>query len=273
MSLARSAARPSNPGRAPMPRIPSTTRSARPSCPRAVAASATRPPARRRAPRPPPCTRPEVSTASTRTPRAARRAPAHEASPPLLPGPTSSTTRRPYTPPVRRRSSPTTTLASADAARCIRAPSRRSAIAACSAARTASTACTLTSPPRASAGLGDHDGRGDAGVVAQRQMEGVDPQGLRTQGHGAGHIEVRSAVVRAVHGDVLPAEAHRRTQGLGERLLGGEPGGQRRGWKVTLGLGEEPLDEPGRAGQRLREALHVDDVDPDSDDHGVLTPP
>src|SRR5680860_697467 len=40
MSLARSAARPSNPGRAPMPRIPSTTRSARPSSPRAASALA-----------------------------------------------------------------------------------------------------------------------------------------------------------------------------------------------------------------------------------------
>src|SRR5690606_5341211 len=46
-----------------------------------------------------------------------------------------------------------------------------------------------------------------------------------------------------------------------------EPAGQRAQRQVLLGRGEHPVPQRGRPLQRLAEALDVDDVDADSDDH------
>ena len=99
-------------------------------------------PAARRAPRS--CTFDESSTASTAAPRRASIAPAHSASPPLSPAPTSSSTRAAYTEPSRSAIA----TASPVAARCISAPSGSRAISSASAARTCSTVCALRMRPR-----------------------------------------------------------------------------------------------------------------------------
>ena len=98
-----------SPAPAPRPTMPSTTRSAPATA--AVAAGTRPPPSRRpaaagRAQRGEPVgvRARESRTAVTRAPRRASRAPAHSASPPLLPPPTSRTTRRPVTPPACARS-------------------------------------------------------------------------------------------------------------------------------------------------------------------------
>ncbi len=137
---ARSATGPVNPGRPPIPRMPSTTRSYPDAAGGWWSASATnRPPAASRASRPAECGLPRQLTALTAAPRRASRAAANSASPPLLPGPTSTSTRAPYTAPRPPRSIAPPFAATAAAARCIRASTPCSAMAASSRARTCST--------------------------------------------------------------------------------------------------------------------------------------
>src|SRR4051794_31055362 len=135
----RPAAGSRSPGDAPRPTVPSTTRSAPASSAPPSSGSACRPPAASNAASPCSCTAAPSRTASTRAPLRASRAPAHSASPPLLPAPTSSTTRDPVTRPRRARSSPAHTAASPAAARCMRAPDGVRARSRSSAARTSAT--------------------------------------------------------------------------------------------------------------------------------------
>jgi hypothetical protein len=98
--------------------MPSITRSGSP------ISSATRPPALRSAARPSRCALSGASsTAVTATDRRRRKAPAHSASPPLLPAPTSSVTCRPAVPPVWSRSIASAWVATPYAALRMSAPS------------------------------------------------------------------------------------------------------------------------------------------------------
>src|SRR5690625_2769819 len=250
------------PGRPPMPTTPSMSRSVASqsgSCVR-------RAPARTAAVRPSACTVSESSTTrSTFAPREASRAAAYRASPPLSPAPTRATTLLPYT---RPRTS-THTAAIPMAARCISAPSGNVAINADSARRTDSTACACridtslveTSP------LQDYHGRGDTAVVRDRQMRARHPQHVRAREDGAPHRQTRLTGVLDVGLDVDPVHTGRRTERLGEGLLGREATGQRSGNELGLGGQEQPLEHGGRAAQRLGEALDLDHVDADPDDH------
>ncbi len=134
--------------RAPMPRMPSTTRSAavmvcsergpsQCSPPHSLCGpcgcSMTSRPASRTAARPSSCALPATSTTSARTPKSrARSRAANSASPPLFPGPTSTTTRSARS----LRTSSATTRATAAAARCMSVPLVSSSPLAFSASRT-----------------------------------------------------------------------------------------------------------------------------------------
>nr|MCF0098861.1 hypothetical protein [Streptomyces sp. MH191] len=132
------------PPRPPMPTMPSTTRRARRSGGPASSGAAVVPPARRRAARPPGWTRSGDSrTAVTPAPRAASRAPAYRASPPLSPLPTRRTTRAPYT----RPRSWAQAVASPAAARCMRVPSGSRSMSARSAVLTVSTLYAVRMAP------------------------------------------------------------------------------------------------------------------------------
>src|SRR5699024_7318571 len=78
------------------------------------------------------------NTATTPTPRRRRYAPAHNASPPLLPAPTSRTTRRPATFPVRSANNRAAETDTPNAARRINVPSDTRRMSRCSATRTRS---------------------------------------------------------------------------------------------------------------------------------------
>ena len=127
-----------NPGRPPMPRIPSMTRS-QGSWVIESSSSTTRPPAATSAALPAGWGVPRHLTAVTRTPRRASRTPANNASPPLLPAPTMIITWRPYRPPVVVRSRSEALAATAAAARCISASTPCAAMARSSMRRIAST--------------------------------------------------------------------------------------------------------------------------------------
>jgi hypothetical protein len=115
---------------------PSITRSAPSTATNPASASTARPPARSRAASPAGCARAgSSSTAVTPTPRLRSSMPAHSASPPLLPAPTSSATRRPATLPPAARIRRACT-ASPNAARRIRTPSGVRSISTASASRT-----------------------------------------------------------------------------------------------------------------------------------------
>ena len=123
----------------PIPRIPSRTRSA-PATSWSTSGSAhasTRTPAARAAAVPATCIRAGSPTATPRTPRRARCARAHNASPPLFPEPTRATTRDPSMPARRPRRRSAQIPARAVEARCMRTGSGTPAPA--SARRTTST--------------------------------------------------------------------------------------------------------------------------------------
>src|SRR6478735_4961842 len=119
--------------------------------------------------------------------------------------------------------------------------------------------------------LEHHDRAGDPGVVRQREVYVVRAQAVGGGEHGAGQHETRTTALLLDHLGVVPREPRRRAESLGDRLLGGEPRGQRGRRERLLGRGEQPLAEPGRAGDRLVEARDVDHVDADADDHGSIT--
>ena len=123
----------------PIPRIPSRRRSA-PAISWSASGSAhasTRTPAARAAAVPATCIRAGSPTATPRTPRRARCARAHNASPPLFPEPTRATTRDPSMPARRPRTRSAQIPARAVEARCMRTGSGTPAPA--SARRTTST--------------------------------------------------------------------------------------------------------------------------------------
>ncbi len=134
---ASTAAGAGRPARAPTPYTPSTTTPTELTRPRAPAWSTSRPPASTSACQPPRWYDSAPRHTHTRTPVVASIAPAYSASPPLLPGPTRSSTLR-----DRFTSSSTSTSASPLAARCINSPSGSTAIWAASAARTCSAVWT-----------------------------------------------------------------------------------------------------------------------------------
>src|SRR5215213_350125 len=135
-----------------------------------------------------------------------------------------------------------------------------------SAARTSSTAWPrITS----ASSLHDHDGAGDAGVVRHRHVHRTDAQLGGAGGNGSHDLERGPAVPGAHHGGVGPAQADRRAERLGERLLGREPRSQRHHRQVALSVGEQPLEQARGPGQRLAEAFDVHDVDADAHDHAA----
>ncbi len=109
----------------------------------------------------------------------------------------------------------------------------------------------------------------------QREVEAVDPELGGAGGDGAGDLEHRLAAVEPAHGGVGPDQAHGRAERLGGGLLGGEPGGERGGREVLLGLGEQPVAQRRDALELAGEPLDVDDVDAHPDDHptALLTRP
>ena len=160
------------------------------------------------------------------------------------------------------------------AARCISAPSGVAASSGSSAARTrAAVNSPITRRPRAEA-LGDHDGRGDAAVVAERDVPGGDAE-LRRRGRrrcrgprgAAGRARRRSPRRRASAGRrgrraPWPAPPWRRTARPATPVRGLPDG-------CLLGRREQPVAQPGRPVQRLGEARDRHDVDPDPDDHAA----
>ena len=94
--------------------------------------------------------------------------------------------------------------------------------------------------------LQDDDGRGDAGVVGEREVHRGDAQVV-----GAGRATVpRSSNTRPAGGlgdhlGVVPGQSRRAPERLGDRLLGREAGGERGRRPRRLGGGEQPLAQPG----------------------------
>src|SRR6478672_1316298 len=255
-----------SPGRPPIPRTPSRTRSAPASsspargstaAPREVTTST---PAERTASSARGWTWSATATTAAAAPWRARSATAYRASPPLLPAPTTATTRSPLDSRAR------TTAARPEAARCISSPSGSVAIRASSAARTSATAYALI---MGGSPFGDDDRGGDAGVVRQRHVQGVHAQVVGAGLDAADDLQVRTAVVALVDGDVAPVQTGGGAERLGERLLRGEPGSERAQSEPALDLGEEPLLESGRALEGLPEPLDVHDVDADAEDHAA----
>ena len=76
------------------------------------------------------------------------------------------------------------------------------------------------------------------------------------------------AVVVADDLRVPPAQPTGGAERLGDGLFGSEPRGERlRPRQRPLAVGEQPRGEPGRAGQRTLEPLHLHHVDADTHDH------
>src|SRR5690606_4254032 len=77
---------------------------------------------------------------------------------------------------------------------------------------------------------------------------------------------------------VVPAQPGRGTERFRDRLLGGEAGGQRLGGtRITGGgeplrLGEQPVSQQRRPGQRIGEALDEHHVESDPDNHSHTLP-
>ena len=189
------AAHAGRPARAPMPRMPSSTTSA---SPRPLGSVVSTTPAASAAARAPSWT---VSwcTATAFQPASARRATAYSASAPLLPAPTSAATASPPLSSSRAAATP----ARPSTARAISSPSSSVAISARSAAYTASVdQASITAGP-----FGDDDGRRDAGVVGQGQVQRGDAERVDPGPHRAAHLEVRAAVGAAVHLGVVPVHA------------------------------------------------------------------
>src|SRR5680860_34421 len=198
------------PGRPPIPKMPSTTTSGW----WASATTTVRPPAARSASRPARCIFEERSTASTAAPRRASMAPAHSASPPLSPGPMSSSTLAAYTLP--RRSEMAT--ARPVAARCIRTPSGRSAISPASAARTCSTVCALRIRPsyRACATRDPRPGDQSPSRDQDAHRDG-DVDRPRTEG-----VEQRGGL--GLTGEVPVVRVQRHVEGVDHRCPGSRDG-------------------------------------------------
>ena len=100
-------------------------------------------------------------------------------------------------------------------------------------------------------------------------MDSVRSQGDGPRLHSAPELEDGAPFGVLHHLAVLPLQAGGRAECLCEGFLGGEArsqGSQRQG---ALGRGEQPSTQCRRTVERLTEPRHVDDVDPDSYDHGV----
>ena len=234
------------PGRPPMPRMPSSTRSA--SAQLTARGSAVRRRATRR-PRPRPPRPPRAPRVRAVRPHGAQHRDAGDAG--------LGEARRRHT--GRRR-------------RCCRPDERDDA---CAPSRSSSRAATTSASPRGRArhqlalgqlghggrlggpdaarrrrprsrdhsALGDDDGRRDAGVVGQG-----DVQASRTPRSSARactvprDLQVRAAVRRRARTrGVGPVQPDRRAERLGQRLLGGEPGREGVERQVALLVGEQPL--------------------------------
>src|ERR1700722_1126732 len=117
--------------------------------------------------------------------------------------------------------------------------------------------------------LGDDDGGGDTGVVAQRQVPPGDAETARGRRHRAVDQQRRSSPVVRDHLGIGPEEAARCAKRLREGFLGGETRGQRVRRQGTFPVGEQPAGEACGPAQRLLEAGYLDDVDADADDHDI----
>src|SRR5690606_11448959 len=92
--------------------------------------------------------------------------------------------------------------------------------------------------------LGHDDRGGHARVVAQRHVPGPDAELGGPRGHGAADPDPGPAAVLAVDLGVGPVQAAGRPQGLGQRLLGGEPRGERGDAPPLTACQQQPaLDE------------------------------
>ena len=185
------------PGRAPMPRMPSSTTSASPS-PLGSVVSTT--PGR-------------LGGRAGPLVRRGRGAPRRRSSRPRRGGPRHTARRRrccrgrrgPRRPsPSRSSSRAAATPASPSTARAISSPSSRVAIGARLGGVDGIRRPGLDHGPGS---LRDDDGRRDAGVVGQGQVERGDAEGVDPGLHGAAHLEVRAAVGAAVHLGVVPVHA------------------------------------------------------------------
>src|SRR5829696_5416188 len=240
------AASPSSVPRNPVPYIASTTRSA--------AASAR---THRRRSMPAASSKTLVRTPQLWSTRAATRP-----SPPLLPLPHTSTTRRPYVPCRARR----TVHATARPARSMSTSTGvPEAMARASAAAIASGVTTTST--RASAER-EHDRHGGRVGVRERHLPRAHPARLRQRGGRAVQRERgRAAVVVAHHLHIAEREGTQAgTEGLHHRFLGAEAHGQARDRVVVLvgvallTIGEETGRECSPALQREPEALDLDQV-------------
>ena len=249
-------------------RIPSSTRSARPTARRRRRPPATRPPGRRAArPSPAACARSGSSrTAVTRAPRRGQQRRRR----------TARRRRccrcRRAARPARRTTAPSSRSADGGQAgggplheRALgRWPAQQRLLGGADLARAVNS--PITAAPRAAA-LGDHHGRGDAAVVAERDVPGGDAELGGPAGDRAAHLEVRPAVLADGHLGVVPEQVAGRAERLGQRLLGREPRGQGlAGARMPDGVScsaavNSRSAQPGRAGQRRGEPLDRHDVD------------
>src|SRR5688572_15562315 len=142
-----------------------------------------------------------------------------------------------------------------------------------SASRTCSTVCALRMPVTlsGSSGLEDDDGGGDPGVVRQRHVHGFHTEVVGAREDRSLDLELRVAGRVVDDLGVQPAHPGRCAECLGERLLCGEPGGQRRRRPGALQGGEQPLAHRRSPLQRLLEPADVDHVDADAHDHGAYS--
>ena len=100
---------------------------------------------------------------------------------------------------------------------------------------------------RSRSGL-EHDERErDPGVVRQREVDALDAELLGAGRNGAAQLEATAAARVGDDLGVVPRQAAGRAERLGQRLLGGEPGGQRLQRQRGLGRGEQPVAQRGRA--------------------------
>ena len=75
------------------------------------------------------------------------------------------------------------------------------------------------------------------------------------------------------HLDVVPRQGHRHLQRLHQRLLGGEPGGQRLHGQFRLGGREDAITHAGRTFECPAEPSQIDHVDPDAHHRHAVTRP
>jgi hypothetical protein len=116
-------------------------------------------------------------------------------------------------------------------------------------------------PPR----LEDDEGQREAPIVGEAQ---VHAQAGGRLGDGSAQREARPAVLVRDHLGLLPGQSRRRSEGLGERLLRGEPGRERLDGQACLRLREQAIAQGRCPLQRLLEPPDVDEVGADAGDHG-----